>query len=154
MRYRRGKRLDGNHLRRFIELACGRQLSLAIVARRFRCSKFSVRYALRRDTGRTFSDILNQARMKEARRLLRDTKWTVDRVARSCGYRERSGLERAFKAYHRGIRPCDYRRDHWGQVRFVSLSKLGRKRRRKGLHKRHRGPYLGRWTRTGRSGGV
>ena len=59
-------------------------------------------------TGKNFQDLLENLRMEEARRLLRQTSLSVERVAESCGYHSASYFVTAFKRLN-GFSPSKYR---------------------------------------------
>jgi AraC family transcriptional regulator, transcriptional activator of pobA len=64
---------------------------------------------VKRRTGRTVGQWINERRMREARRLLADTDLTVTVVARRVGYRDPGYFVRRFRTEH-GVPPLTWRR--------------------------------------------
>lgn len=61
-------------------------------------------------TSRTFSDLLNDARMKQAALLLKDPSTKIYNVSTMVGYVNPNNFARAFKAYW-GVTPTEYRKN-------------------------------------------
>lgn len=62
---------------------------------------------LRKDTGRSFSEILTQMRMERAVMLLRGTELPVEEISAMLGYADRSNFFKTFKEYY-GKTPREY----------------------------------------------
>jgi AraC-like DNA-binding protein len=62
-------------------------------------------------TGFTFIEYLNSLRIKEAQRLLRETKIKVVTIANQVGFDNQSHFGRVFRAFI-GVSPLQYRKDH------------------------------------------
>lgn len=62
---------------------------------------------LRRETGRTFSEILLEQRMTRAACLLRGTPLSIENIAAMLGYRDSSNFYKAFREYY-GKSPREY----------------------------------------------
>ncbi|PYE51953.1 AraC family transcriptional regulator [Deinococcus yavapaiensis] len=86
--------------------------SLRHVAERLHRSDAYVAHVVRRETGRTVLDWIHERRLVEARRLLLETAWPVDRVAAHSGYgdvthfinRFRRSMNMTPAAWRRGLR--------------------------------------------------
>ena len=63
---------------------------------------------LRKETGRTFSEILLEKRMGRAVLLLKNTTLSIEEIAAMLGYSNHSNFYKAFKAYY-GSTPREYR---------------------------------------------
>ena len=63
---------------------------------------------IRQKTSKTFSDLLNDARMKQAALLLQDPKARIYHISTQIGYVNPNNFARAFKAYW-GQTPTEYR---------------------------------------------
>ena len=66
----------------------------------------------RETTGTTFSAYLNNIRMEEAKRLLRDTDEPVYIVAEKTGYKDPKFFSRQFRKSV-GVKPADYRKIYY-----------------------------------------
>lgn len=96
-------------LLRWLELNFSRKISVAEAARIVGLSEARFMRRFRQATGSTFVDYLNQIRLREAYRLLRETPLPVGEIAEQCGFADQSYFDRRFKAYF-GIPPRDLRR--------------------------------------------
>lgn len=94
---------------RYINEAFDRQLTLNDVAGRFHISSFYLCKLLKRHTGFTFVEYLNNLRVKEARRLLRETDMSVLSVSEAVGFGSVSQFGRAFRSIA-GLSPTHYRK--------------------------------------------
>ncbi len=63
---------------------------------------------IRQKTSKTFSDLLNDARMKQAALLLKDPEAKIYHISTEIGYVNPNNFARAFKAYW-GVTPTEYR---------------------------------------------
>ena len=70
---------------------------LAYAARATGASVSTLAHTLRRETGKTFHQLLHEKRIAEARRLLSTTTMKVSDVALCCGFTDQSHFTRAFK---------------------------------------------------------
>lgn len=86
-------------------------ISLADVARHVGRSRTHTSEAVKRQTGRTVSDWIADARLAVARQLLSDTDESVEAVAFRVGFASRSHFHRTFKRLH-GQSPTQWRRLH------------------------------------------
>jgi len=100
---------------RHIEEQCHRPLSLAAVAHHVGLSKnhFCERFKVAFGTG--FADYLRRARIARAKRMLRVSRLSVQKVARESGFVAPAHFHRAFKEIV-GVTPSQYRRHHAGSA--------------------------------------
>lgn len=70
---------------------------LAAAARATGASASTLAHTLRRETGKTFHQLLHEKRIAEARRLLSATTMKVSDIAQCCGFTDQSHFTRAFK---------------------------------------------------------
>lgn len=63
------------------------------------------------EQGTTFQDLLDRVRMVQAKRLLTESKRSVEAIAMALGYSDASNFSRAFKRWQ-GVTPARYRRQH------------------------------------------
>jgi len=63
---------------------------------------------LKRERGLTFADVLREARVREAQRLLRDSSFSMKEIAFRVGFRHASQFTRAFAATC-GVPPSEFR---------------------------------------------
>lgn len=92
-----GKETLSQQIVRYI--ADGSARSLSDVARHFGYHPNYVSALLRKDTGRTFSDLQLSARMEKARLLLSGTGLSVEEIAEMLGYGGTSNFYKAYRAY-------------------------------------------------------
>jgi len=74
------------------------RIRLEDVAREVNASVSGLVHALRKETGKTFHDHLQSARLREAKRLLVNTDLPLYAIASECGFYDQSHFCRAFKA--------------------------------------------------------
>lgn len=96
-------------LLRWLEQNYPRKISVAEAARIAGLSEARFMRRFRQATGSTFVEYLNQIRLREAYRLLRETPLPVGEIAQQCGFTDQSYFDRRFKAYF-GIPPRELRR--------------------------------------------
>jgi two-component system response regulator YesN len=92
--------------------------SLAIdeVARLIGISTQHVCRVLKRERGLTFADLLRDVRLREARRLLRESSCSMKEIAFRVGFRHPSQFTRVFSS-ECGMSPTEYRsREAFGDV--------------------------------------
>lgn len=83
-------------------------LCVAVVAEAFGLSEKTIHTLLRKSTGMSFGDYLQQCRMQKAGILLKESGLKVGDVGLRCGYSAESTFFRVFKQYY-GITPTQYR---------------------------------------------
>jgi AraC-like DNA-binding protein len=96
-------------LLKWLEQNFSRKISVAEAARIVGLSGARFMRRFRQATGSTFVEYLNQIRLREAYRLLRETPLPVGEIAEQCGFSDQSYFDRRFKAYF-GIPPRELRR--------------------------------------------
>ena len=85
-------------------------LSLPELAALFNYSERQVQRILLKNTGQTYTQLIQTMKMKEAARLLRDSRYPISKIASDLGYSNLGNFRRIFrKAYD--ISPAAYRRD-------------------------------------------
>lgn len=87
------------------------KLRLADVADQVYVSQWHLSKLLNRHTGKTFSDILNGARMEKARELLKDPSLRICDVAEMVGFQDLAHFSRVFKKME-GMSANEYRNTH------------------------------------------
>jgi len=85
-----------------------RNLCLTMVADHFALSERYLSSLIREQTGKNYSDHVEQIRMDEARRLLSDTATSVNDVAARVGYDRANSFYKSFKR-HTGLSPRQFR---------------------------------------------
>ncbi|MFS0725982.1 helix-turn-helix domain-containing protein [Paenibacillus sp. 1P07SE] len=88
-------------------------LSLALVADRFKMSEVYLSQFFKEQTGANFSDHLEQLRMERARELLLQSELTVHEIAQQAGYNTANSFGRAFKRIH-GMSATSYKKSQSG----------------------------------------
>jgi AraC-like DNA-binding protein len=83
-------------------------LTIEAVATTVGISAQHVCRVLRRERGLTFADLLRGVRLREARRLLRETSFSMKEIAFRVGFRHPSQFTRAF-TLDCGVSPSQYR---------------------------------------------
>jgi len=95
----------------YIRQHCHEPLSLAdLSARHFYNPSYFSR-VFKQYTGQTLTEFIKTARMERAAELLRDTEQSVNEVATSVGYTDKTKFFRDFKQFH-GESPAAYRKTH------------------------------------------
>lgn len=84
-------------------------LTLDFVSSEFYISKYYFSRVFKSVTGLTFVNYLNIVRVKEAQKLLRETKLSVTNITEKVGYGSMSHFEKVFKDYT-GFSPLEYRK--------------------------------------------
>lgn len=85
-------------------------LSLPELAALFNYSERQVQRILLKNTGQTYTQLIQTMKMKEAARLLRDSRYPISKIASDLGYSNLGNFRRIFrKAYD--MSPAAYRRD-------------------------------------------
>lgn len=83
-------------------------LTVATVARFVGISSQHLCRVLKRERGLTFADLLCDVRLREARRLLRESSFSMKEIAFRVGFRHPSQFTRAFTV-NCGVTPSEYR---------------------------------------------
>ena len=83
-------------------------LTLSAVARAIGISTQHICRVLRRERGLTFAEVLRDVRLREARRLLRESSFSMKEIAFRVGFRHPSQFTRAFTGTC-GVSPSQYR---------------------------------------------
>lgn len=86
-------------------------VQLASVAQQFHYTANSMGKFIKKQTGRSFSDLLRSVRLKRSFYLLSRTTLSIQEIANQLGYSERGYFEKVFKQYC-GISPAAYRKQH------------------------------------------
>ena len=84
-------------------------LKIEAVARHLGVSSSSLMHKVKEETGSTFSKLLNEARVREAKRLLAFTSLPVGEVAFRCGFKDQSYFTKVFYSVV-NIKPRDFRK--------------------------------------------
>ena len=92
----------------YIEANYARDFTVADVAAACALSASSLAHLFKQATGNTVMGWRDEKRMTQAARLLRSTRWPVQRVAQETGYSDAPYFSRAFKQ-RMGMTPRDYR---------------------------------------------
>lgn len=82
--------------------------SLAQAAELLHCNLYTLSRDIRRKTGKTYTQLVQDKRLSQASFLLHTTDWTVERIARAVGYENISYFHRLFQQ-HFGRSPRQYR---------------------------------------------
>ncbi|MEL7567391.1 MAG: response regulator [Dehalobacterium sp.] len=92
----------------YINTHFANDLSLDSLSQRFHFSSCHISRLIKKETGLTYPEYLNQIRLKEAKKLLRSSDLTTSKIAHEVGYNEVSHFNRIFKKTI-GITPSRYR---------------------------------------------
>jgi AraC-like DNA-binding protein len=84
------------------------QISLAKVARALGASPSGIMHKVKKETGRTFTELLNGVRIKEAKRLLTFTALPLGEISLRCGFRDQSYFTKVFRKFV-NIGPREFR---------------------------------------------
>lgn len=96
-------------LRQYIHHHIGKPLTMENVAREMYLSRAQFGRRVRRETGKTFVEILTECRMQEAKTLLCGSEWTVSAIAETVGYKIPSYFRHVFRQ-QTGITPREFRK--------------------------------------------
>ena len=114
-----------NYNSRRIEKAFGfmherydKEISLADVAKLVNMTEVSFSRFIKKRTGKTFIESLNEIRLGQAARLLIDTTHTIAEVSYKCGFNNLSYFNRIFRAKN-GCTPREFRQNYSGTRVFV-----------------------------------
>lgn len=89
------------------------KLRLSDVADQVYVSQWHLSKLLNKHTGKTFSDILNGARMDRSKELLKDPSLRICDVAEQVGFQDLAHFSRVFKKME-GMSAGEYRNTYWG----------------------------------------
>lgn len=87
-----------------------RDVTLDELAENFNLSKPYLSKYIKENAGITFQDAVKEARMKKARKLLKDSNQTVESIAAAVGYDNVEHFNRLFKKIY-GLTPVQFRRE-------------------------------------------
>lgn len=104
----------------FVEHNCA-STTLAETAAHFNYTPSYLCRLVKKETGLTFTDILHNARMKRAMKLLYSQNWSIDGIAIHVGYSSLSTFYRQFKK-RMGISPAECRKALRPDISFVEDS--------------------------------
>jgi AraC-like DNA-binding protein len=93
-------------------------ISLADIAKEISMSEISCSRFIKKRTGRTFTEILNDIRMGYASRLLIDTTFSIAEVSFQCGFNNLSYFNRVFRRKHK-CTPVEFRKNYSGTKLFI-----------------------------------
>ena len=95
-----------------------KEISLADVAKLVNMGEVSFSRFIKKRTGKTFVESLNEIRLGQASRLLIDTTQTVSEVSYQCGYNNLSYFNRIFRSKN-GCTPREFRQNFSGTRMFI-----------------------------------
>ena len=101
--------LSGSQIIAYIQTRFMEDISLSSTAAYFNYSERQFQRILKDMVGVTFSDLLTDIRLSNAKLLLSSTKYSIDRIAAMCGLNDRRKLTGLFKKRF-GTTPSAYRR--------------------------------------------
>ena len=105
------RRMDAKRvaqMKRYVGQNCTRNIRLKDISVRFRISAGHVCRIFKEQLEMSFTKCLNAYRIKEAKRLLKQTKWPAYVVAQKVGFRNRDYFFKVFKRVE-GSTPENYR---------------------------------------------
>lgn len=102
----------------FMQSHYNKDISLGDVAKVVNMPEVSFSRFMKKRTGRTFIDSLNEIRLGHASRLLIDTTQTVAEVSYNCGFNNLSYFNRIFKKKN-GCTPTEFRQNYSGAKVFI-----------------------------------
>ncbi len=94
------------------------QITLTEVAKIANMSEVSFSRLMKRHTGYSFVDSLNEIRLGHVTRMLIDTNQTIAEVAFRCGFNNMANFNRIFKA-KKGLTPKEFRKNYEGKRIFI-----------------------------------
>ncbi|ARK12514.1 AraC family transcriptional regulator [Fibrivirga algicola] len=102
----------------FMHESYDKEISLADVAKLVNMSEVSFSRFIKKRTGKTFIESLNEIRLGQASRLLIDTTNTITEVAYKCGFNNISYFNRVFRSKN-GCTPREFRQNYSGTRVFI-----------------------------------
>lgn len=98
-----------NYILRFIHRRHVDALTLDDLAKEFHLSKSRMAHIVKEACGRSFGDLVTEARVRSARGLLRHSSLPISEISAQCGFSDPSRFHRVFKRTT-GMTPAVYRR--------------------------------------------
>ncbi|HEY1053753.1 MAG TPA: AraC family transcriptional regulator, partial [Emticicia sp.] len=95
-----------------------KDISLADIAKTVNMAEVSFSRFIKKRTGKTFVDSLNDIRLGHASRFLIDTTYTIAEVSFKCGFNNLSYFNRIFKKKH-ACTPKEFRENYIGTKTYV-----------------------------------
>ena len=95
-----------------------KDISLEVVAKMAGMTEVSFSRFIKKRTGKTFIDSLNEIRLGYASRLLIDSTETIAEIAYKCGYNNISYFNRLFKK-KKNLTPKEFRENYAGSRTFI-----------------------------------
>lgn len=95
-------------IRDYLKTHLRQPLTIERIAQQMYMSPSQFTRYVRRETGRSFVELLTECRIEETRRLLRETDWSVAAVARGVGFKSSTYFITLF-GKHEGCSPGEYR---------------------------------------------
>lgn len=95
----------------FLETNCVRDIGLADLAETLSLTPPRASEAVKNLFGLNFCALLRKKRLEQAMRLLRNSSFTMDSVARRCGFRDAAYFHRVFRKYM-GMTPVRFRQEN------------------------------------------
>jgi len=89
--------------------------TLPVIAKHFAVSERTLKRKLEEE-GESYRQILEAYKNQKARELLVDTVTDIATISDYLGYADVSGFHRAFKRWHQGISPAQYRKEFTGKL--------------------------------------
>ena len=105
---RRGRRAVLSRVVRHVRANLARRITLADAARAADLSPTYLAHLLKKETGRTLTDLVTERRMARAGELLAHTGMRVSEIAAAVGFEDEAYFARRFRQYFR-VAPRDYR---------------------------------------------
>lgn len=102
-----------------------RTVTLSSLASFFHYSEPHLCTLIRRNTGHTFSDLIRELRMQDAKRLLRDTDMKISDIADTVGYNSADHFSRVFRREMKQS-PADYRAAMQREEHFIPFHTEGK----------------------------
>lgn len=102
----------------YLNLNYSKPLTLAEVAKITNMPEVSFSRFIKKRTGKTFIDSLNEIRLGHASRMLIDTTTTISEIAYSCGFNNISNFNRVFKK-KKNTTPKEFRDNYSGTRVFI-----------------------------------
>ena len=102
----------------YLNINYSKQITLADVARIANMPEVSFSRFIKKRTGKTFVDSLNEIRLGHASRMLIDTTNTISEIAYNCGFNNISNFNRIFKK-KKNTTPKDFRDNYSGTRVFI-----------------------------------
>ena len=102
----------------YMNLNFNRQITLAEVSRIANMPEASFSRFIKKHTGISFIDSLNEIRLGHVSRMLIDTTQSIAEVAYKCGFNNVANFNRTFKS-KKGFTPKDFRKNYVGKKIFI-----------------------------------